>query len=172
MVRPVPRRTWNIDFDERPFLVIWETTQACDLACLHCRASAQPSRNPLELSTEEAKSLIDEIAALKAPLFVMTGGDPLEAARHLRTRPLRCGSQLAAFDDSQCHSAAHPRSHCEADRRAALPVLPSVSTVPPPLFTMASGVLRAPLTSRSRARAGHARSVFLCRSTPRSRAII
>src|ERR1019366_4289709 len=73
-----PAAYLDIDFADRPFLVIWETTQACDLACLHCRASAQPSRNPLELSTEEAKSLIDEIAALKAPLFVMTGGDPLK----------------------------------------------------------------------------------------------
>ena len=52
-----------IDFDERPYIVIWEVTQACDLACVHCRASAQPKRNPLELSTEEGKRLIDEIAA-------------------------------------------------------------------------------------------------------------
>lgn len=90
-----PAAYLEIDFDERPFLVIWETTQACDLACLHCRASAQPSRNPLELSTEEAKSLIDEIAALKAPLFVMTGGDPLkrpdiyELVRYAADRKLR-----------------------------------------------------------------------------------
>jgi AdoMet-dependent heme synthase len=34
----------NIDFDQSPFLVIWETTQACDLACKHCRAEAQPNR--------------------------------------------------------------------------------------------------------------------------------
>ena len=68
----------SLDFDERPFLVIWEATQACDLACLHCRACAQPARHPLELSTAEAKCLIDDIAAMKAPLFVITGGDPLK----------------------------------------------------------------------------------------------
>ncbi len=68
----------TIDFDERPFLVIWETTQACGLACVHCRACAQPSRNPLELSIGEAKRLIDEVAALEAPVFVLTGGDPLK----------------------------------------------------------------------------------------------
>jgi radical SAM protein len=67
-----------IDFDERPFLVIWEVTQACDLSCLHCRACAQPRRNPLELDTEEAKRLIDEVAAMKVPVFVLTGGDPLK----------------------------------------------------------------------------------------------
>lgn len=65
-------------FEERPFIAIWETTQACDLACVHCRACAQPARNPLELSTDEAKRLIDEIAAMEVPVFVLTGGDPLK----------------------------------------------------------------------------------------------
>ncbi|HKT70773.1 MAG TPA: TIGR04053 family radical SAM/SPASM domain-containing protein [Terriglobales bacterium] len=67
-----------MDFDQTPFIVIWEVTQACDLACVHCRASAQARRNPLELSTEEAKKLIAEVAALRAPVFVLTGGDPLK----------------------------------------------------------------------------------------------
>ena len=68
----------TIDFDERPFLVIWETTQACDLSCVHCRACAQPSRSPLELSTDEARRMIDEIAEMHVPVFVLTGGDPLK----------------------------------------------------------------------------------------------
>ncbi len=67
-----------IDFDQRPYIVIWEVTQACDLACVHCRASAQPKRNSFELSTEEGKRLIDEIAAMKVPVFVVTGGDPIK----------------------------------------------------------------------------------------------
>lgn len=67
-----------IDFSERPFLAIWEVTQACDLACVHCRASAQPERHPMELSTEGGKKLIDEIAALRVPVFVLTGGDPIK----------------------------------------------------------------------------------------------
>ena len=68
----------RFDFDQRPFIVIWETTQACDLSCVRCRACAQPLLSPLELSTEEAKRLIDEVAALEAPVFVLTGGDPLK----------------------------------------------------------------------------------------------
>jgi MoaA/NifB/PqqE/SkfB family radical SAM enzyme len=68
----------TIDFNERPFIAIWEVTQACDLACVHCRASAQPDRNPLELSTEEGKHLIEQVAALKVPVFVLTGGDPIK----------------------------------------------------------------------------------------------
>jgi len=85
----------NLDFDERPFVAIWETTQACDLACVHCRACAQPARNPFELSTEEAKRLIDEIAAMEVPVFVLTGGDPLkrpdivELVRHAKNNGVR-----------------------------------------------------------------------------------
>ncbi|MGD0939734.1 MAG: TIGR04053 family radical SAM/SPASM domain-containing protein [Terracidiphilus sp.] len=67
-----------IDFNERPFIAIWEVTQACDLACVHCRASAQPDRDPMELSTAEGKDLIDQIAALKVPVFVLSGGDPIK----------------------------------------------------------------------------------------------
>ena len=67
-----------INFDERPFIAIWEVTQACDLACVHCRASAQPDRNPFELSTAEGKELINQISALKVPVFVLTGGDPIK----------------------------------------------------------------------------------------------
>lgn len=38
----------GFDFNERPFLVIWETTHACDLACQHCRAKAEPEPAPNE----------------------------------------------------------------------------------------------------------------------------
>lgn len=66
------------DFDTAPFIVIWETTQACDLACLHCRASARPWRESGELSTEEAMRLMDTVRSFGHPLFVLTGGDPLK----------------------------------------------------------------------------------------------
>jgi AdoMet-dependent heme synthase len=67
-----------MDFNVTPFIVIWETTQACDLACIHCRACAQPLRSPLDLTTEEATDLIDQVARMAVPLFVLTGGDPLK----------------------------------------------------------------------------------------------
>jgi radical SAM protein len=68
----------DLDFARSPFLVIWETTQACDLACLHCRAEAQPSRDAGELSTAEAKRMMDDVRRFGRPLFVLTGGDPLK----------------------------------------------------------------------------------------------
>lgn len=67
-------------FDERPFILFWETTRACDLACLHCRACAIPDADPRELSTSEGKALLDEAHAMGVPLVVLTGGDPAKRA--------------------------------------------------------------------------------------------
>jgi AdoMet-dependent heme synthase len=69
-----------IDVDQRPFIVIWEVTRACDLACRHCRAEAAPYPHPYELTTAEARTLIDQVAAFGTPppLFVLTGGDPIK----------------------------------------------------------------------------------------------
>jgi len=66
------------DFSQAPFLVIWEVTRACDLACVHCRASADPVRHPLELTTEEGFRLLEEIKRFGDPLMIFTGGDPLK----------------------------------------------------------------------------------------------
>jgi radical SAM protein len=68
----------GLNYDETPFLAIWEVTQSCDLACKHCRAAAQPIAHPDQLSTAEGKALIDQIAAMQIPIFVFTGGDPLK----------------------------------------------------------------------------------------------
>ncbi|MDZ4402525.1 radical SAM protein [Prosthecobacter sp.] len=64
-------------FDERPFLVFWEITRACALACKHCRAEAQSHRHPDELNREESSRLIRQLAELKPPMLILTGGDPL-----------------------------------------------------------------------------------------------
>lgn len=67
------------DFDHAPMVVFYELTQACDLACLHCRACAQPLRAPDELTREQAKALFAQLATFpKPPVLVLTGGDPLK----------------------------------------------------------------------------------------------
>jgi len=68
----------GLNYDETPFLAIWEVTQSCDLACKHCRAAAQPIAHPDELSNAEGKALIDQIADMHIPIFVFTGGDPMK----------------------------------------------------------------------------------------------
>ncbi|HLK11361.1 MAG TPA: TIGR04053 family radical SAM/SPASM domain-containing protein [Candidatus Binatia bacterium] len=91
-----------VDFHEAPFLVIWETTRACELACTHCRASARPERDPGELTTAEGERLLAEVAAMGTPVFILSGGDPvrrpdlLDLVRSGKARGLRMGTIPAA----------------------------------------------------------------------------
>ena len=66
-----------MNFDDAPILVFWETTRACELACLHCRAEAMPEPAPGELTTSEGCRLIEQLAGFgpRPPVLVMTGGD-------------------------------------------------------------------------------------------------
>jgi radical SAM protein with 4Fe4S-binding SPASM domain len=61
---------------ERPFLVLWEATRACALACRHCRAEAVPRRNAGELAGEEFHGFLEQVAEAGPAIFVITGGDP------------------------------------------------------------------------------------------------
>lgn len=70
-------RIADVDFALRPFVVIWETTRACPLACVHCRAEAVPFRDPGELSTEEAKAMMRRVREFGRVVFVLSGGDCL-----------------------------------------------------------------------------------------------
>ncbi len=68
----------DIDTDKRPFVLIWELTQACELACKHCRAEADPDRHPDEWTTAEGKRLLGEAREFgDGRLVVLSGGDPL-----------------------------------------------------------------------------------------------
>lgn len=59
-------------------VLIWELTQACGLACDHCRADARPNRHPDELPTAEGKRLLEDAAEFgDGQLVVLSGGDPL-----------------------------------------------------------------------------------------------
>jgi len=60
-----------------PHIVAWESTVACNLACVHCRASAQTAPEPDELTTQEVFGLIDQLAEFGQPIFVISGGEPL-----------------------------------------------------------------------------------------------
>src|SRR5882762_1796451 len=67
------------DFSRNPMLVYWEMTQACGLACKHCRAAAMPSTHPLELTTTQSESFLNQLVEFGDPLphLILTGGDPL-----------------------------------------------------------------------------------------------
>ncbi|WP_027193296.1 heme b synthase [Megalodesulfovibrio gigas] len=77
-------------------LVAWELTRSCNLACKHCRAEAHMEPYPGELSTDEAKALIDSFKQVGDPIIIFTGGEPLlrkdifELVKHASDQGLRC----------------------------------------------------------------------------------
>ena len=85
----------SIDYNENPFIVIWEVTRACQLKCVHCRADAQVSPDPRELTHEEGLKLIDEIYEMNNPMLVFTGGDCLlredlfDLAKYAKSKGMR-----------------------------------------------------------------------------------
>lgn len=92
------------DFSKAPLLVIWETTRSCSLACAHCRADADTTIHPDELSTAEGRALIDQVADMGTPIMVLSGGDPLNRkdlellVRHGKSKGLRMGTIPAATE--------------------------------------------------------------------------
>jgi radical SAM protein with 4Fe4S-binding SPASM domain len=61
-----------------PKVIAWESTRVCNFACIHCRAQAQKTADPNQLSTREALSLMDQIADFCTPVLIISGGDPLQ----------------------------------------------------------------------------------------------
>lgn len=69
------------DYSRNPMLVYWEMTQACALACRHCRAEAVCTPHSNELTHSQSMDLLRQIASFGNPLphLILTGGDPLDA---------------------------------------------------------------------------------------------
>lgn len=82
------------DGSERP-VVVWNMTKRCNLKCVHCYSSSTAERDPDELSTEEGKRLIDDLADFEVPVILFSGGEPylredlFELASHARERGIR-----------------------------------------------------------------------------------
>lgn len=69
-------------FEERtgikaPRIIAWEITRRCNLLCEHCRASAEECAYPGELTLDECKAVMDDIASITDPILILTGGEPL-----------------------------------------------------------------------------------------------
>lgn len=60
-----------------PRMIAWEITRSCNLACVHCRASALKGPYEGELSRQECFDLVDNIVSFAQPIIILTGGEPL-----------------------------------------------------------------------------------------------
>jgi len=93
-----------LQFAQAPLRIYWELTQACDLACRHCRALARPEPDAAELTAKESVALLERLAGFGAPLphLVLTGGDPL---KRLDLFPLIAAARAHGFGVSVAPSA-------------------------------------------------------------------
>ena len=58
-------------------VVVWNSTKTCNLKCRHCYMNSDAKKYFGELSTEEAKKFIDDLAEFKVPVLLFSGGEPL-----------------------------------------------------------------------------------------------
>ena len=72
----LPSHLLHFSADKKP-VVVWNVTRRCNLHCMHCYAAAGDRDYPGELSTEEALSVVDDLAAFHVPVVLFSGGEPL-----------------------------------------------------------------------------------------------
>jgi len=71
-LRPTPRSA-----KERRPVVAWNVTRRCNLKCIHCYTDSDESASPDELTTDEGKTLLDDLATFQIPALLFSGGEPL-----------------------------------------------------------------------------------------------
>ena len=62
--------------DRRP-IVVWNITRTCNLKCVHCYTDSAAMKYPDELTTDQCKAVLDDLAAFKVPAVLFSGGEPL-----------------------------------------------------------------------------------------------
>lgn len=113
-----------------PHLIAWEVTRSCPLNCQHCRAAARFGPYPGELSTEEGRALLEDIASLAKPIVILTGGEPMlrpdiyDLASHGTSLGLRmvmspCGIYLTVESARQMVAAGIQRISLSVDGATA-----------------------------------------------------
>lgn len=74
--KDLPAHLLQFSSDKKP-VVVWNTTRACNLNCIHCYARAVHQSHDRELTTEEGFNLIDDLATFGVPVLLFSGGEPL-----------------------------------------------------------------------------------------------
>ncbi|GBC59285.1 Fe-S oxidoreductase [Desulfonema ishimotonii] len=72
----LPSHLLQFSEDKKP-VVVWNITRRCNLKCVHCYAQARDIAFDNELTTEEGKALIDDLAQFGAPVLLLSGGEPM-----------------------------------------------------------------------------------------------
>jgi len=90
----LPSELLQFAADKKP-VVVWNCTQRCNLKCVHCYAQSEDRNYPGEMSTEEGKAMIDDLAAYGSPVLLFSGGEPtirkdlLELMHYAKSKGMR-----------------------------------------------------------------------------------
>jgi len=74
--KKLPSRFLQFSSEKKP-VIVWSSTQKCNLKCVHCYARATAKNCENELSTDEAKKMMEDLASYGAPVLIFSGGEPL-----------------------------------------------------------------------------------------------
>ncbi len=74
--KELPSYLLQFSEDKKP-VVVWNCTRSCNLRCLHCYSESECRAYEGELTTEEGKGLIDQLAEFGVPVLLFSGGEPL-----------------------------------------------------------------------------------------------
>jgi len=72
----LPSHLLQFSKDKKP-VIVWNITRRCNLKCVHCYAQSKDIHYDNELSTDEGKALIDNLAEFGVPVLLLSGGEPL-----------------------------------------------------------------------------------------------
>ena len=74
--KDLPSHLLQFSADKKP-VVVWNVTRRCNLRCVHCYSQSEDRGYSGELSLDEGKSLIDDLAGFGSPVILFSGGEPL-----------------------------------------------------------------------------------------------
>ncbi len=88
----MPSHLLQFSKDKKP-VVVWNMTQRCNLKCVHCYAQAVDTQGVDEIGTQQAKEIIDDLAAYGSPVMLFSGGEPLvrRDLTELASHAVECG---------------------------------------------------------------------------------
>ena len=72
----LPSHLLQFSADKKP-VVVWNCTKRCNLSCVHCYSASTSRAAPDELTGDEARAMLDDLAAFGAPVVLFSGGEPL-----------------------------------------------------------------------------------------------
>ena len=129
----------KVNFDQRPMLVFWEVTRACQLACKHCRANAMAGALPGELDHQQGLDLIEQVAGFGRPYPILVLTERLTADRDtimnaIQAENVGIGVHFRAVhlhpfyaDTFGFRRNMFPVAEAYSDRTISLPLYPKMS---------------------------------------------